>query len=52
METKLFRIPFVVEYSTYGTAALIVLASAALSLVAVAYLINKLDPLAALKAPE
>jgi putative ABC transport system permease protein len=52
METKLFRIPFVVEASTYGTAALIVLGSAAISLTAVAHRISRLDLLAALKAPE
>lgn len=52
METKLFRIPFVVEPSTYGTAALILLGSAALSLLAVARRIDRLDLLAALKAPE
>ena len=52
METKLFRIPFVVEPSTYGTAALILFGSAALSLIAVARQISRLDLLAALKAPE
>jgi putative ABC transport system permease protein len=52
METKLFRIPFVVERSTYGTAALVVVASAALSLAAVAVRVRRLDLLAALKAPE
>ncbi|HEX3484934.1 MAG TPA: FtsX-like permease family protein [Micropepsaceae bacterium] len=52
METKLFRIPFILEPSTYGTAALILLASAAVSLIAVARRVTQLDLLTALKAPE
>jgi putative ABC transport system permease protein len=52
METKLFRIPFIVERATFGTAALILLGSAALSLIAVAWRVSHLDLLAALKAPE
>jgi putative ABC transport system permease protein len=52
METKLFRIPFVVERATFGTAALILVASAILSLIAVVIRLNRLDLLAALKAPE
>lgn len=52
METKLFRIPFIIDRSTYGTAALIVFASAVLSLIAVAQRVNRLDLNAALKAPE
>jgi putative ABC transport system permease protein len=52
METKLFRIPFIVERATFGTAALILLGSAALSLIAVARRVSHLDLLAALKAPE
>jgi putative ABC transport system permease protein len=52
METKLYRIPFIIERSTYGTAALVLVGSAALSLVAVARRIGRLDLLAALKAPE
>ena len=52
METKLFRIPFVIERSTFGLAALILLASASLSLIAVARRVNRLDLIAALKAPE
>jgi putative ABC transport system permease protein len=52
METKLFRIPFVIDLSTYGTAALILLGSALLSLVAIARRASRLDLIAALKAPE
>ena len=52
METKLFRIPFIINPSTYGTAALILMASAALSLIAVGRRLSRIDLLAALKAPE
>jgi putative ABC transport system permease protein len=52
METKLFRVPFVVDASTFGTAMAILLASSALSLIAVARRLGRLDLLAALKAPE
>lgn len=52
METKLFRIPFIIDRSTYGTAALILIASAGLSLIAVERRLAQLDLLAAMKAPE
>ena len=52
METKLFRIPFVVENSTYGIGAMIMLASTVLSLAAVAWRIHRLDLIAVLKARE
>lgn len=52
METKLFRIPFIIDRSTYGTAALILIASASLSLIAVGRRLARLDLLAAMKAPE
>ncbi|HEX6612395.1 MAG TPA: ABC transporter permease [Rhodanobacteraceae bacterium] len=52
METKLFRIPFVVQPSTYGIAAGIVLASAVVSAAAVAWRIHRLDMIAVLKTRE
>ncbi|MDE2011839.1 MAG: ABC transporter permease, partial [Alphaproteobacteria bacterium] len=52
METKLFRVPFVVAHSTYGTAMAIALASAAASAAAVAWRINRLDLIAVLKTRE
>jgi putative ABC transport system permease protein len=52
METKLFRVPFVLENSTFGIGALIMLASAVLSLVAVAWRVHRLDLIAVLKARE
>jgi putative ABC transport system permease protein len=52
METKLFRIPFALENSTFGMAALIMIASTVLSLVAVARRVFKLDLIAVLKARE
>ncbi|HEX7129636.1 MAG TPA: ABC transporter permease [Rhodanobacteraceae bacterium] len=52
METKLFRIPFVLQPSTYGIAAGIVLASAVLSAAAVAWRIHRLDMIAVLKTRE
>ena len=52
METKLFRIPFVLESSTFGVGASIMIASTVLSLVAVARRIYRLDLVAVLKARE
>lgn len=52
METKLFRIPFVIAPSTYGTAMAITLISAGLSAIAVAWRINRLDLVAVLKTRE
>jgi putative ABC transport system permease protein len=52
METKLFRIPFALENSTFGVGALIMIASTALSLVAVARRVFRLDLIAVLKARE
>jgi putative ABC transport system permease protein len=52
METKLFRIPFIIDRSTYGTSALILIGSASLSLIAVGRRLAQLDLLAAMKAPE
>jgi putative ABC transport system permease protein len=52
METKLFRIPFVLENSTFGIGAMIMLASTVLSLVAVARRVHRLDLVAVLKARE
>ncbi len=52
METKLFRVPFVVAHSTYGTAMAIALASAVASAAAVAWRINRLDLIAVLKTRE
>jgi putative ABC transport system permease protein len=52
METKLFRVPFALENSTFGVGALIMLASTVLSLVAVARRVFKLDLIAVLKARE
>jgi putative ABC transport system permease protein len=52
METKLFRIPFELENSTFGMGALIMIASTVLSLVAVARRVFKLDLIAVLKARE
>jgi putative ABC transport system permease protein len=52
METKLFRVPFVLENSTFGIGAVIVLASTVLSLLAVGRRIYRLDLIAVLKARE
>jgi putative ABC transport system permease protein len=52
METKLFRIPFALENSTFGIGALIMLVSTVLSLFAVARRIYRLDLVAVLKARE
>lgn len=52
METKLFRIPFVLQPSTYGIGMGIVLASAAVSALAVAWRIHRLDLIAVLKTRE
>ncbi len=52
METKLFRIPFVMQPSTYGVAMGIVLAAAAASAAMVAWRIHRLDLIAVLKTRE
>jgi putative ABC transport system permease protein len=52
METKLFRVPFIVTPSTFGTAITIVLLSAGASALAVAWRINRLDLIAVLKTRE
>lgn len=52
MDTKLFRVPFVVEPSTFGLAAAVVLTAAALSIAAVAGRVYRLDLIAVLKTRE
>ncbi|HVZ27571.1 MAG TPA: FtsX-like permease family protein [Rhizomicrobium sp.] len=52
METKLFRVPFVIAPATFGIAMSIALASAALSALAVAQRINRLDMISVLKTRE
>jgi putative ABC transport system permease protein len=52
METKLFRVPFVVLPSTFGIAMTIVLVSAAFSALVVAWRIHRLDLIAVLKTRE
>jgi putative ABC transport system permease protein len=52
METKLFRLPFVVMPATFGIAMSIALISATLSAIIVAWRINRLDLIAVLKTRE
>lgn len=52
METKLFRVPFVIHPATYGIAIGITLLSAGASALAVAWRINRLDLIAVLKTRE
>jgi putative ABC transport system permease protein len=52
LETELFRIPLVVDRSTYGLMAAVVMASAAVSLLAAARRVAHLDLVAVLKARE
>ena len=52
METKLFRIPFVVFPATYGIAITIALLSAGASAIPVAWRINRLDLISVLKTRE
>ena len=52
METKLFRVPFVVAPATFGIAMSIALISAALSAIIVGWRINRLDLVAVLKTRE
>ena len=52
METKLFRVPFTIAPATFGIAISIVLASAALSALAVAWRIRRLDLIGVLKTRE
>jgi putative ABC transport system permease protein len=52
METKLFRVPFIVTPSTFGIAVAIALASSLLSALAVGWRISRLDLIAVLKTRE
>jgi putative ABC transport system permease protein len=52
METKLFRVPLIIDRSTYGFAALVLLASALVSLTTVARRVARFDLVAVLKARE
>jgi putative ABC transport system permease protein len=52
LETELFRIPLIVEPSTYGFMAAVVLASAGISLLAAAIRVAHLDLVSVLKARE
>ncbi len=52
METELYRLPVAVAPATYGVAALVVLAATALSAVAMARRLRRLDMVAALKTYE
>jgi putative ABC transport system permease protein len=52
MDTELFRVPLIIERSTYGAAAVVLLVSAAASLAAVAWRVTRLDLIAVLKARE
>ncbi len=52
METKLFRIPFIVEPSTYGVGMTIALLSASASALLVGFRISRLDLIAVLKTRE
>jgi putative ABC transport system permease protein len=51
-DTDLFRIPLVIEKSTYGGAALVVLVAAALSALVLRRRVDRLDLVAALKTRE
>ena len=52
METKLFRVPFALQNSTFGLGAIVMLASTVLSLLGVARRVFRLDLIAVLKARE
>ena len=52
METKLFRVPFLVEPATFGISASVVLAAATISALLVAWRISRLDLIAVLKTRE
>jgi putative ABC transport system permease protein len=52
METEIMRIPFIVSSATYGTAAVAVLIAAALSAIAVAWRVVRLDLIRVLKTRE
>ncbi len=52
METEIMRIPFVVSPATYGAAAVAVLIAAALSAIAVAWRVVRLDLIRVLKTRE
>ena len=52
METKLFRVPFVVMPSTFGIAVAIALLSSLASALAVGWRISRLDLIAVLKTRE
>ena len=51
-ETELFRLPLIIESSTYGAAVLLALASTAVSAAFVQKLLNNLDMIAVLKTRE
>jgi putative ABC transport system permease protein len=51
-DTELFRVPLVIERSTYGTSALVVLVAGAASALVVRRRINRLNLVAALKTRE
>jgi putative ABC transport system permease protein len=52
LETELYRIPFVLNASTYGLASVTILCASALSALMVRRKINKLDLITALKIRE
>lgn len=52
LETELYRFPVVIDRSTYAMAATVVLVSAAVSALVVRRHVDRLDLVAALKAPE
>ncbi len=51
-ETELYRIPFVIEANTYGTAVLLILAAAILSAALIRRRLDRLDLIAVLKTRE
>ena len=51
-ETELFRVPFVIEAATYGTAVVMVLAAAVVSAALIRRRLDRLDLIAVLKTRE
>ena len=51
-ETELFRLPLIIEGSTYGAAVLLALGSAAVSAAVVRKLLDNIDMIAVLKTRE
>ncbi len=51
-ETELFRVPFVIDGATYGTASLMVLAAAMVSAIVIRRRLDRLDLIAVLKTRE